>query len=401
MKAGWEELPLKALCENYRDDIVDGPFGSNLKREHFEPVGVPVLKIQNIKPFRIVEKSMDYVSPEKAQELSRHSFVRGDIIVTKLGTPLGISAIVESEIPGIIVADLVRVRAQKIDTEFLCYQLNSPRVSESLNALQGGATRPRVRIEALRDLRLAVPPLEEQQRIVAILDEAFEGLARARAHAEANLQNARELFAGAIAEEFSGKIDAPKKKICDVALHSLGKMLDKNKNKGHPRGYLRNLNVRWFEFDTSDILEMRIEDHEVERYSVKRGDLLICEGGYPGRCAVWDQDELMFFQKALHRVRFDNAVYGRLLMFFLYMEDQSGSLKTHFSGSGIQHFTGQALAEYEMPYPAPKLAEAMVARIEAMQLRSRELEASYVTKLQSLDALRQSLLQKAFAGEMT
>jgi len=127
---------------------------------------------------------------------------------------------------------------------------------------------------------IPLPPLEEQQQIVAVLDEAFEGLARARAHAEANLQNARELFTGTIASEFSKIESSTKRKVGDVAVHSLGKMLDKNKNKGTPRPYLRNLNVRWFTVDTSDLLEMRITDAEVERYTVRKGDLLICEGGY-------------------------------------------------------------------------------------------------------------------------
>lgn len=74
----------------------------------------------------------------------------------------------------------------------------------------------------------------------------------------------------------------------DVAVHSLGKMLDKAKNRGIYRKYLRNLNVRWFTFDLSDLLEMRFREDEVEQYTARKGDLLICEGGYPGRAAIWD-----------------------------------------------------------------------------------------------------------------
>ena len=84
----------------------------------------------------------------------------------------------------------------------------------------------------------------------------------------------------------------------------LGKMLDKEKNTGIPRKYLRNVNVRWLKFDLSDLLEMKIEESEVKKYTVEKNDLVICEGGEPGRCAVWEEDEPMFYQKALHRVRF-------------------------------------------------------------------------------------------------
>jgi type I restriction enzyme S subunit len=80
-----------------------------------------------------------------------------------------------------------------------------------------------------------------------------------------------------------------RKKVSEIAHHSLGKMLDKAKNKGEPRPYLRNLNVRWFEFDLSDLLEMRFLPEEAAKYTAVKGDLLICEGGYPGRAAIWDQ----------------------------------------------------------------------------------------------------------------
>jgi type I restriction enzyme, S subunit len=74
-----------------------------------------------------------------------------------------------------------------------------------------------------------------------------------------------------------------------VAAARLGKMLDKAKNKGTPRPYLRNINVRWFDFDLSDLLEMPFEETEIAEFTLRAGDVLICEGGEPGRAAVWDE----------------------------------------------------------------------------------------------------------------
>ncbi|RHW57309.1 restriction endonuclease subunit S, partial [Cronobacter sakazakii] len=84
----------------------------------------------------------------------------------------------------------------------------------------------------------------------------------------------------------------------------LGKMLDQKKNKGAFHPYLGNSNVRWGEFDFSNLAEMKFEDTEHERYALKKGDLVVCEGGEPGRCAIWE-DEIpnMKIQKALHRIR--------------------------------------------------------------------------------------------------
>ena len=94
-----------------------------------------------------------------------------------------------------------------------------------------------------------------------------------------------------------------------VAEARLGKMLDKAKNKGIPRPYLRNINVRWFDFDLSDLLEMPFEDVELAEFELRNGDVLICEGGEPGRAAVWDgRAGGIYFQKAIHRVRFAHVV---------------------------------------------------------------------------------------------
>lgn len=95
-----------------------------------------------------------------------------------------------------------------------------------------------------------------------------------------------------------------KVKLGTVIDSCLGKMLDAAKNKGEYEPYLANLNVRWGDFDLDNLSQMRFESHEQERYGIKYGDLIMCEGGEPGRCAIW-RDELpdMKIQKALHRIR--------------------------------------------------------------------------------------------------
>src|SRR5690606_15111197 len=82
-----------------------------------------------------------------------------------------------------------------------------------------------------------------------------------------------------------------------------GKMLDKAKNTGELRPYLRNTNVQWWHIDLTDIKQMAISEEEKSEFIVTYGDLLICEGGEPGRCAIWTESEEMYFQKALHRAR--------------------------------------------------------------------------------------------------
>jgi type I restriction enzyme S subunit len=173
---GWEIKRLEDLCEPGKQAIVDGPFGSNLKRSDYVDSGIPVLKIQNVKENVITLKKMDYVKPEKYQELVRHSFTQGDIVMTKLGDPLGVSAIVNGIPNGLIVADLVRIRASKILTKFLCYQLNSPRIQKHINEQQKGTTRPRVNLAMIRELPIYNPSIDEQHKIVELLEDHLSRL---------------------------------------------------------------------------------------------------------------------------------------------------------------------------------------------------------------------------------
>lgn len=131
----------------------------------------------------------------------------------------------------------------------------------------------------------------------------------------------------------------------------LGKMLDASKNKGELRPYLRNINVRWHRFDLNDVLQMRVEEHELYRVSIKRGDLVICEGGEPGRAAIWDRDDEFVIQKALHRFRCGPDLLPEWLLFCLEHDFFSGRLARYYTGATIKHLTGKALAEYPIPLP--------------------------------------------------
>lgn len=294
------------------------------------------------------------------------------------------------------------VPKEHVTAKYLYYFFRSDAYQEFLASLSSGANINNLRFADLGKLLVPVPTEVEQKRIVSILDQAVAALDRARAHAEANLANADDLFLQMASESLDQIVRASgTAPVGEVADHCLGKMLDKKKNKGALRPYLRNLNVRWFNVDTSDVLEMRIEEHEAERYEVRKGDLLICEGGYPGRAAIYDSDDTIYFQKALHRVRFNDPNLSKVLMYWLYVEDQLGRLKTHFSGTGISHFTGRALAAYQMPVAAENVTSDVVSRIDRCWADTRKLVRAYEAKLADIAALRKSLLQQAFSGQLT
>ena len=143
-----------------------------------------------------------------------------------------------------------------------------------------------------------------------------------------------------------------KVKLGNVTDSCLGKMLDQNKNKGDYQPYLANVNVRWGEFDLEDLPLMKFEESEQERYELKYGDLVICEGGEPGRCAIWkEQIPNMKIQKALHRVRVHDCLDYRYLFYWFLLAGKTGKLDQYFTGATIKHMPGQKLKEVVIDKP--------------------------------------------------
>lgn len=173
-----------------------------------------------------------------------------------------------------------------------------------------------------------------------------------------------------------------------VAEARLGKMLDKAKNKGTPRRYLRNVNVRWFDFDLSDILEMPFEDSELLEFGLRAGDVLICEGGEPGRAAVWDERESnIYFQKAIHRVRFSEVVDPHYFVTALRASANDGRLTEYFTGTGIKHFTGKGLATYLFPLPPLNEQRYIIAKVDELMALCDQLEIAQKNREATRDRL--------------
>lgn len=183
----------------------------------------------------------------------------------------------------------------------------------------------------------------------------------------------------------------------------LGKMLDKQKNRGTPQPYLRNVNVRWLSFDLTDMKEMRFEADEDARFGLEPGDLVICEGGEPGRAAVWKgQTERAKIQKALHRVRFRPGEYDpSFAMYYLYYGTLTNRFVEYYTGSTIKHLTGAALSRVRFPVPSIGEQRRIVAKIEELFSDLDAGVAALKRVRANLKRYRAAVLKAAVEGRLT
>ena len=173
----------------------------------------------------------------------------------------------------------------------------------------------------------------------------------------------------------------------------LGKMLDAQKNRGSFQSYLGNSNVRWGAFDLNDLASMRFEPHEEERYGLQYGDLIVCEGGEPGRCAIW-RNEIpgMKVQKALHRVRGNGGLDTEFLFYWFMHAGNTKALEPYFTGTTIKHLTGKALGELRVPLPSIETQQSIGKVLSSLDKKidlNRRIN-------QTLEAMAQAIFKSWF-----
>jgi len=187
----------------------------------------------------------------------------------------------------------------------------------------------------------------------------------------------------------------------EVADTALGKMLDKAKTKGHAHvPYLRNVNVQWGRIDSDDLLTMELADDERERFAVHEGDLLVCEGGDIGRCAIWrGRSEYLAYQKALHRIRPSDRLDTLFLRYLMEHHSRGGQLARLATGTTIAHLPQQQLRRVPVPLPPLDEQRRIVDIIEDHLSRLDAASDYLAAARRRLVALERSALDAHFGGD--
>lgn len=292
-----------------------------------------------------------------------------------------------------------------------------------------GGAQPNISGSAIEDIEVNLPPLAEQHQIAAKLDVLLAQVDSIKTRLDVIPKILKRFRQSVLAAAVSGKLTEdwrvesnyfePPQLIDwkwsktpsswkvlyypELVCSRLGKMLDKAKNSGVPTKYLGNINVRWFEFDLTNTQEILVSEKEQIELSLKVGDVLICEGGEPGRCAVWktDNKEPIIFQKALHKANVGEKIIPEWLVFNLKNDCDNKSIEQLFTGTTIKHLTGKALMKYPLRIPPIDEQNEIVRRVEQLFTYADQIEQRVKDAQARVNHLTQAILAKAFRGELT
>ena len=183
------------------------------------------------------------------------------------------------------------------------------------------------------------------------------------------------------------------KKLGQVCTSDLGKTLNKSKDRGELHPYLCSINILWDKIDLSTLKQACFEADEQEKYTVRKGDLLVCEGGDTGRSAIWDRDETILYQNALHRLRFHESVSQKFVLFYLMYLKDIGEIDNKYSkGVTIKHLVKKALLSIPLPIPPKSTQLSIVSELDKLN----ELIQIKKEQLKDYDALAQSVFYEMF-----
>lgn len=379
------------LCEatdNWKEDIVSGPFGSDLLASEYQCVGIPLIRIQNIQRLEFLNKDIRYISKEKADELKRHAFQSGDLVLTKLGYPIGKTCVVPDTLKqGIVVADVVRIRiSKKHCSKYFEYCLNSNVVLQQLTKGIVGSTRKRVNLNDIRNLIIPIPPKKIQEQISAKLDQQFNHIKILKTQITEQSAAAKKLFQSYIIKFFeSDEIKQSKKKAFEeVTINYDEKRIPLNST------YRKDLQKIYPYYGASGIIDY------VDDYIFDGRYLLIGEDGENLRSRVkpiaFLAEGKFWVNNHAHILDTQPQMLKEFLMHYINIID----LKPWVEGSAQPKLNQKNMNSIPIPVPSINIQTKLVNKIRTIQRYVEELNTQIDSRTLAINSLQESLLNKIF-----
>ena len=403
MKAGWQTRELADLCDVFAD-------GDWVESKDQSQSGVRLIQTGNVGEgtFKDRAEKARYISEATFKRLRCTEIFEGDCLVSRLPDPVGRTCILPSTGERMITAvdcTIIRFKKNIVLPEFFNFYSQSINYLNAVDGETSGTTRKRISRNKLGEVIVPIPPLHEQQRLLTILDEAFERIATAKANAEKNLQNAREVFESHLQSVFSIKGEG----WVESSLEELGtitssKRIFKSEYVASGVPFYRTKEVKQLANGRPISTELFIAEsryQEIEKsFGVpKPGDILLTAIGTIGEIYVVEGGQPFYFKdgnvlwlKDFYTINPNFLKY--VLMSFV------DRLNKMAHGSAYSALPIQRLNAHRIFVPPSPIQEAIVLQLDSLREETLHLESIYQMELGAFDELKQSLLHRAFSGNL-
>lgn len=404
LPSGWHWAKLGDICLKIQDGAHHSPKKTSPKRM---PNTYPYVTSKNIRNWSLDMEDVTYVDQTFHESIyPRCNAELGDVLLTKDGSNTGQVTINTFDEPISLLSSvcLLKPDRDKLDARFLVHYIHSEEGFESITGQMTGAAIKRIILKRVKSSEIPLPPLEEQKRIVAVLDKAFAALDRARANAEANLNDAEKLF-----ESYVTKVISEWGEQWDEITLDEACIVQRGSSPRPIKKYFTNDpdGVNWIKigdigegekYVLSTAQKITPEGASQSRY-VEPGDFILTNSMSYGRPYIMKIEGYIHDGWFVLRLRDGvDADYLYYLIASNYVQDQFSGLA---AGSVVKNISSDLVKKANLPMPSLDTQREVARKFEYFAEKAERVCDRYAKKIDEIDNLRHSLLQKAFAGELT
>jgi type I restriction enzyme S subunit len=394
MNQAWPTKRLADVCQ-----ILGGATPSK-KNPKFYGGDIPWATVGDMN-VEIITTTEEYITKAAVADCSTNVIPSGSIVMaTRVGLGkvcvLGQDTAINQDLKG-----LTPKNTKELTTRWLFWWLKSK--ASDIQKAGTGATVQGVKMTFVQELEIPLPPLAEQKRIVALLDEAFARIDDAKAKAERNDQAAADFFESRLSELFLKPEETPSMisdHCTEVTVGYVGPMADKYVPNGIP--FLRSQNVRPFEINFENLMQITPAfEKSLSKSRLAPGDVVVVRTGYPGTAAVIPTELPMANCADLVILRPMKSLDPNYLVAFFNSKVGKDMVLGRLVGAAQKHFNVGAAKSVLLPIPTIQRQREVVAHISEIRTHVGKLMDNSKAKLSELSELKTSILAQAFAGELT
>ncbi len=409
MKKGWESRPLAEVCAVFAD-------GDWVESKDQSPAGIRLIQTGNIGDgdFKSRDGKARYVSEKTFARLKCTEIFPGDCLISRLPDPVGRSCILPETGERMITAvdcTVVRFAASAMLPSFFNYYAQSREYLRAVDAETTGTTRNRISRTKLGQVRIPVPPLPEQHRVVEILDDAFEGIAVAKGNTERNLLASLTVVQSRLEQLFGERTIAWAGDSLDsLADSTLVGVVRNARQQGSskPVAYIKMNNITpRNRLDTTTITRVDVSDKELATYGLMDGDFLFNtrnSHALVGKSCLYRNfgEDTVVFNNNIMRIRWRHQILPTFAAYAFSSKSVVQQIKSMVSGTtNVAGIYYKSLKNLWLEFPQDTAVQRHIVEVlDACDECVDALSEVFQRKVATLDELKASLLHQAFTGQL-